>query len=138
MTEYQTDYLEDIGLLKEIKKLNIYQPNSINEKPEILKDYEQYNVDVPSQANSLKKVLRDMIYEKINERKEYIQNLGVDNQPYSFNINYNNDNDKNSNMIQPEKMAKGGYNFRNFNKNIRDLKKKLSQKTNFFDNENVD
>ena len=80
----EINYLEDIGLLKEIRRLSIFQraKNKINKA--ILQEHESFNVDIPSQADEFRKVHMDMIYEKINKRKEYIQNLGVDNLPYSF------------------------------------------------------
>ena len=125
---YEINYLEDIGLLKEIKKLRIYQKHSwtntqkkkfkkmsIVDKPEmdllntpILKNHEKFNVDIPKQHEECRKMHMDMIYEKINKRKEYIQNLGVDTAPYSFKILDDTDpNDKNKNLINPQIIGPG-------------------------------
>jgi hypothetical protein len=81
----EINYLEDIGLLKEIRRLNIFQRAILKKNKAILQEHESFNVAIPSQADEFRKVHMDMIYEKINKRKEYIQNLGVDNLPYSFN-----------------------------------------------------
>lgn len=75
------NYLEDIGLLKELKRLKLYQKDQ--GYSEILKGYEKYSVDVPYGYSLYIQTFKEMI--KNNKDKTQIE-VEEDNLDYLFNV----------------------------------------------------
>lgn len=88
------NYLEDIGLLKELKRLGLYQKDQ--GYSDILKGYEQYSVDVPYGYQLYMKTFKEMIVH--NKERTQIK-VEEDNLEYMFNI-YNEEKKTQHNIFQ--------------------------------------
>lgn len=137
------NYLEDIGLLKEIKRLDLYQketyceissdpkgakPRLLNyltdEKSNILKGYENYNVDVPAGYEFYIKTFKEMI----EKRKQNTQlSREIEDSEYLFKV-YNEEKKESLNIFQDKgKNQKGTKNTESHSQFIKQFPKKLSE-----------
>lgn len=74
------NFLEDIGLLKEIKKLSLYDNHNLDD---ILSGYEKANVDIPTGYLTFREVFAKMLLDK--KMKKGLVKKDVDD-GYAFDI----------------------------------------------------
>lgn len=91
------NYLEDIGLLKELKRLELYQ--KFQGYSDILKGYEKYSVDVPYGYQLYMQTFKEQI--KYNKERTQIK-AEEDDQEYLFKL-YNEEKKTQHNIFQEKK-----------------------------------